>query len=346
MKHVVDVAKLEADGVVTAEQAAEIRKRAGSETAALAINTLSTIGIMAVVGGIVVLKPSPTVAAVLGFVLAATGLALGIWRAAGFSFLAGVLTVIGGLLHCGGIVAMTDGNLLAFAYGVVVFAASGIVLRHGFLITLAVFALAALLGSSTGYWRGSYGLWVREATATVIVFSLVVALAFTFGPRLKPAYARLARIAGLLAFVWVNFGFWVGSLFGDRPGFTWLHADLIYGSNPNRWRLLREAREAAFLIPDAVFAILWALVLIGLAIWAALRNQRGMMNAVVVFGAIHFYTQWFENFRTTPVTVIAGGIIAVAIAFGLWRYNQMAQGAAAEATPSGDQSASQSTGTV
>lgn len=346
MKHVVDVAKLEADGVVTAEQGAEIRKRAGSETAALAINTLSTIGIMAVVGGIVVLEPSPTVAAVLGFVLAATGLALGIWRAEGFGFLAGVLTVIGGLLHCGGIVAMTDGNLLAFAYGVVVFTASGIVLRHGFLITLAVFALAALLGSSTGYWRGSYGLWIREATATVVVFSLVVALAFAVGPRLKPAlkpvYARLARIAGLLAFVWVNFGFWVGSIFGDRPGFTWLHADLIYGSKPNRWSLLRDAREAAFQIPDTVFAGAWAIALIGLGVWAALRNQRGMMNAVVVFGAIHFYTQWFENFRTSPVSVIIAGVIAVAIAFGLWRYNQKPHGAAPEGAPS----TGHSTGTV
>jgi iron complex transport system permease protein len=333
MKHVVDVARLEADGVISAEQAAEIRKRAGSETAALAINTLSTIGIMAVVGGIVVLQPSPTVAAVLGFVLAAAGLALGIWRAAGFGFLAGVLTVIGGLVHSGGIVAMTDGNLLAFAYATVFFAASGIVLRHGFLIALAVFALAALLGSSTGYWRGSYGLWIREATVTVIVFAAVVALAFAFGPRLKPAYARLARIAGLLAFVWVNFGFWVGSLFGDRPGFTWRYADLIYGSKPNRWSLLREARDAAFQIPDAYFAGAWALALIGLGIWAALRNQRGMMNAVVVFGAIHFYTQWFENLRTTPLTVILGGVIAVAIAFGLWRYNQKAHGLASAGKP-------------
>jgi iron complex transport system permease protein len=342
MKHVVDVAKLEAEGLISADQAAEIRKRAASETAALAINTLSTIGIMAVVGGIVVLEPSPMVAAVLGFVLAAAGLALGIWRAAGFGFLAGVLTVIGALVHCGAIIAWTDGNLLAFAYAVLVFSASGIVLRHGFLVALAVFALAGLLGSSTGYWRGSYGLWIREATVTVIVFSLIVALAFAFGPRLKPAYARLARIAGLLAFVWVNFGFWVGSIFGDRPGFTWLHADLIYGSNPNRWSLLRELRQGAFLIPDIFFAGAWAVALIGLGIWAALRNQRGMMNAVVVFGAIHFYTQWFEHMRTTPVTVIAGGIIAVAIAFGLWRYNQKAHGAVPEGAPS----TGHSTGTV
>lgn len=345
MKHIVDVARLEADGLISAEQAAEIRKRAGTETANLAINTLSTIGIMAVVGGIVVLKPDPTVGAVLGFLLAAAGLALGILRAESFGFLGGALAVIGGLVHCGSVGVLVDGNLLAFAYAVLIFTGCGIALRHGFLIALAVFALAGLLGSSTGYWHGSYGLWVREATATVIVFSLVVALAFAFGPRLKPAYARLARIAGLLAFVWVNFGFWVGSLFGDRPGFTWRYADLIFGSEPNRWNLLREARAAAFQIPDAYFAGAWALALIALAIWAGMRNQRGMMNAVVVFGAIHFYTQWFETLRTSPVSIIAAGVIAVLIAFGLWRYNQKAR---APDTPPPDArpTADQSTGTV
>ena len=44
---------------------------------------------------------------------------------------------------------------------------------------------------------------------------------------------------------------------------------------------------------------------------------------MATFGAIHFYTQWFERLDASPATVIAGGIIAVAIAFLLWRYNQM-----------------------
>ena len=63
-----------------------------------------------------------------------------------------------------------------------------------------------------------------------------------------------------------------------------------------------------------------------------------MMNAVVVFGAIHFLTQWFEHLATTPVTVIGGGILAVGIAFGLRRYDQKAR-VPAPAT-------GQSTGTV
>jgi len=340
MKHVVDVAKLESEGIITPEQAAEIRRQAASETAALAINTLSTIGIMAVVGGVVVLEPNAMIGAMLGFVLAASGLALALWRSASFGFLAGALVVIGALLHSGGIVTASDGSTLAFAYAVAVFAACAIVLKHGFLVALAVFALAGLLGSSTGYWHGSYGLWVREATVTIAVFSLIVALAFLLGPRLKPAYARLARIAGLLAFVWVNFGFWVGSIFGDRPGFTWLKADLIYGSDPGRWRLLREAREAAFLIPDDYFAGAWAVGLIGLGIWAAARSQRGLVNAVVVFAAIHFYTQWFENLRVSPMSVIVGGALSIVIAFALWRYNQKAR------VPVPAAAAGQSTGTV
>jgi hypothetical protein len=47
------------------------------------------------------------------------------------------------------------------------------------------------------------------------------------------------------------------------------------------------------------------------------------------FGGIHFYTQWFERLRAAPEMVIAAGIIAVAIAFALWRYNEQ-QSAAPE----------------
>lgn len=39
-------------------------------------------------------------------------------------------------------------------------------------------------------------------------------------------------------------------------------------------------------------------------------------------GIVHFYTRWFERLRATPEMVIAAGVIAVAIAFALWRFNQ------------------------
>jgi hypothetical protein len=52
------------------------------------------------------------------------------------------------------------------------------------------------------------------------------------------------------------------------------------------------------------------------------RDAQPTWGGAATFGGIHFYTQWFERLRATPKMVIAAGVIAVAIAFALWRYNQ------------------------
>jgi len=48
---------------------------------------------------------------------------------------------------------------------------------------------------------------------TIVVFGLLGALAsyLSMGVLREP-YARLARLFALMALLWVNFGFWVGSL--------------------------------------------------------------------------------------------------------------------------------------
>ncbi len=74
-------------------------------------------------------------------------------------------------------------------------------------------------------------------------------------------------------------------------------------------------------ISDVTFAVLWALGLLAVGVWGAKRNRRFVVNTVAVFGSIHFYTQWFEHLGATPLTVIAGGAVAVALAVGFWRYN-------------------------
>ena len=40
-----------------------------------------------------------------------------------------------------------------------------------------------------------------------------------------------------------------------------------------------------------------------------------MVNAAAVFGAIHFYTQWFEYLGPNPLSVLGGGILL--LIFGL-----------------------------
>ena len=111
----------------------------------------------------------------------------------------------------------------------------------------------------------------------------------------------------------VNFGFWIGSLWGDP---------LILLS-----RL--AGRTAAprlddVVIPHTVFSVAWAAVLIGAALWGMRINRRWLVNVAAVFGAIHFYTQWFETLGATPVSVLLGGIVMLGIALALWTFNKRA----------------------
>lgn len=41
----------------------------------------------------------------------------------------------------------------------------------------------------------------------------------------------------------------------------------------------------------------------------------------MVFGAIHFYTQWFERLHATPWSILIAGITTVGFSVGLWKYN-------------------------
>ena len=47
-----------------------------------------------------------------------------------------------------------------------------------------------------------------------------------------------------------------------------------------------------------------------------------MLNIIAVFGAIHFYTQWFERLGVQPGSVFVGGCVMLAFALGLWKFNQ------------------------
>jgi iron complex transport system permease protein len=329
MKLLVDVEKLLADGAVTPAQAAAIRRAAAAETMSLAVNVILALGIIAVVVGVIALQPGTLAMAAIGGALAAGGLLLRRSRPESFGFLGGALLLVGALLH--GVAGLIEfrGGAAAFAYAAALYLALGAVARHGLLIALSVFALAGLLGSSTGYWHASYGLWVKEPSFTIAAFGLLALAALAAAPKLGAGYRRLAQIFALLCVVWANFGFWVGSLWGDHPGSSWMVAELLYSDAhmADRFQRLKDWYAQAFKIPADVFAIAWAAALLGLGAWAAAKNRRGLVNAAATFASIHFFTQWFERLKTAPETVIAAGAVAVAIAFALWRYNQKAQAA-------------------
>src|SRR5262245_25696577 len=344
MKFLVDVAKLEADGTITAQQGVEIRRAAAADTGTLAINVIATIGAFAVVAGLLAMRPTSVQVAVIGLGLTFAGALIRKLRPTQLGFLGSALIVIGAVLLAAGLILKCSdvaprassflfscptapkwyGHMLIFLVASAWLLAVGTLAQNGLLVVLSAFALAGALGSSTGYWHASYGLLMRESTVTIVVFGLLGASASYLSMRVfKEPNARLARLFALMALLWVNFGFWVGSLWGDYPLEAWIAPDVM--STPystQAWDALRAWKANSFFFSGDVFSIVWALALAGVGAWGAMHSRRGAVNMAATFGGIHFYTQWFERLRATPEMVIAGGIIAVAIAFALWRYNQ------------------------
>jgi len=111
------------------------------------------------------------------------------------------------------------------------------------------------------------------------------------------------------------FGFWAASLWGDH---LLLIRSLLRG-DPS---ILTEHSASSQMIPPLAFVIGWPVVLLGAAIWAARENRRWVVNITVVFGAIHFYTQWFERLGLEPVSVLVGGLLMLAFALTLWSFNK------------------------
>ena len=79
-------------------------------------------------------------------------------------------------------------------------------------------------------------------------------------------------------------------------------------------------------IPDWVFVVAWAIALIATGLWALRRNRRWAVNTLTVFGAIHFYTQYFERMHATPSSLIVAGVLALCIALAIARYNREPKG--------------------
>lgn len=314
MKIVLDLTKLVAEGKLTAAQAEELQALAKPGTSLLAINILMAFGVFAIAAGLLALVPSLITAIALGVVLAGTGVAISLGVSAQWSLLGTSITIAGALIASAGIIGQCEAKWFGFAIAAVLLLGLATAIRSALLSALTVFVLAGLLGSSTEYDSATYFLIVQEPTITIVTFSLLALGAYLVSLRVGPSYEPLAISFSRLSLVMVNFGFWIGSLWGDDPGHSW-RSD--YTPHPY--------------IPELVFVIGWAAALLGIGIWAARANRRFVVNTAAAFGAIHFYTQWFERLGAAPLTIALAGVLVVAVAVVLWRYNTPARRAEAAA---------------
>ncbi len=314
LKITLDLSKLLEEGKLTAEEAERLKALSARDTGSLAINILVGFGVVAVSAGAVALVPSPMTALILGLVVFAIGLGLTLNRDERWSLLTQICLVVGALMFCGGVLALGDATLGAMLIVTAALAVAAIVARSSLLMVAAVLALGACLGARAGYWHATYALAIYEPAVTIVLFSALGLATYLVSKRLPAEYERLALVAARTSVFMVNFGFWIGSLWGDNLR---LVRSLIH-NDPG----ILTAGGGLNIISPLAFSVGWAIALIGVAIWGMRANRRWAVNVAAVFGAIHLYTQWFDRLGPGPVAFIAGGLLMLAFAYGLWALNR------------------------
>ena len=302
MKVTLDLSKLLETGKITQVEFDKLAGLGKSGTGSLAFNVLIGFGVVAVSLGLIALMPNATTGVAAGLAILGLGLWLYVAQSTQWEVLGHICVLVGALMLGGGIVVLTNASVLGFLAIAVGFTGAALLAGSGLLVMLAVLALSSAIGARTDYEHATYFLGIEEPTITIVLFGALAIGTYLLSKRVAADYERLALMAARTSVFLVNFGFWIGSLWGDTVG------------------------EAGPDIDEMVFIVLWAIVLIGSAVWAVKQNRQWVVNVMAVFGAIHFYTQWFERLGAEPLAVLIGGIIALAIALGLWYFNRQIWG--------------------
>ena len=289
MKITLDLDALVADGKLSAAEAERLKGFAARDTGELGSNVLFALGAAAVATGVGVLVPTLETAVALGAVLFAAGFWLRVTRVERWSVFAQIVMVIGALALLGGLGGLFGEHVLVRVALTAATAVAAVLATSGLLAALAVLAFAATITLDVDLWTPTHYL----AVAIVALSALVLGL-YILSLRLAPAYERIAIIAMRTAILLVNVAFFVGSIFGDELlGWSGLY-----------------------------FSIAWAIALLAFGSWAVFANRRWVVNTVAVFGALHFFTQWFMALGAQPFSILGGGLLLIGFGLGLAHFNR------------------------
>ena len=320
MKILVDIDELQQQGVVSPEMAAALRQHALKDTGSTAINILLAFGAIAVAAGLVAFTQTmgftdsqgAGLSALLGAAFIAAGFGARSQMQALWGKLGSIWMVVGALVLAGSLGFLSSHPLIASLLAAAIFGGVAWAAGSRLLAALVPLALESAIGGSTGYWTACYEIVVREPTITILLFAVLALAGWLAVQRLVGLQQALALAFTRVSIILVNFGFWIGSLWGDSPGHLWKAPEGDYESylHPQ--------------IPQLAFVVGWALALLAAGFWAAQNGRRFLVNTAATFGAIHLYTQWFERFGADPLSVMLGGLATIGIGLGLWRYNRKA----------------------
>ena len=307
MKVTLDLTDLVRRGEITQDEADKLARLGARETGSLGSNILLGFGTVAVALGGGFLFPSAQSVIVIGSILLVIGIGLIVNRQTRWALFAQICITIGALGVVGGVSYISNGDFyvnLALAGGLAVaaFAAPSALLG-----ALAILQFSIALGAGTAYWHGGYFTWVEQPALTIgVLGALSIALTLV-AAKIPSAYERVALIMARTGVLIINLAFLVGSLFGDQQ--------IPWETDTER----------------LIFSAVWAALLIGVGFWGVVSNRRWVVNAAAIFGALHFYTQWFEFLGANPFSVLAGGILLIGFGLGLRWFNGRFNRAAAPA---------------
>ena len=287
------------------------------------VSVLYIIGAIAAAAGVVLLKPTATTGLILGLACLAGGKFIQFRKMEDLNILALALG-IGGAAGIVGWFVLEFGETLSAimvnGFATLVTAAIALFFRSRFLAALVPLGLGAMIGSGGAYWHAAYAIFVREPTITVVLFSAIAAVLFWLCEKHLKAgsdFAGMSVVAARMSVIITNFGFWVGSLWGDSVG-----QYLFVTSHLKPDELTRDEiraaesafRDATLFIHEHVFAVGWAAFCIGLIMIGKRISNRFVEICGIVFLAINAFTQYFEYFEDEPWALIFGGLALVGIA--------------------------------
>jgi iron complex transport system permease protein len=289
MKIVLDLAALVAEGKLTAAEAERLKGFAARDTGELGSNVLFALGAAAVAVGVGVLLPTLETVAALGAILFAAGFWLRVTRVTRWNIFAQIIMVIGALALLGGLGGLYGEHLWVRIVLTLATAAAAVVANSGLLAALAVVALAATITIDVEQWLPTHFL-----TVAIVVLSTLVLVLYRLSLRMQPVQERLAIIAMRTAILLTNGAFFIGSVFGD----------------------------GLLSLSSLTFSIAWAVALLAFGAWAVVANRRWVVNVMAVFGAIHFFTQWFIMLGAQPFSILGGGVLLIVFGLALARFNR------------------------
>ncbi|MET3924811.1 hypothetical protein [Devosia sp. 2618] len=288
MKITLDLDALVANGKLTTADAERLKGYAAEDTGALGTNVFLALGAAVVAAGVGVLVPTMETAIAIGVLLTGIGLWLRIARVERWALFGQIVLIIGVLAFVGGVGALFGELIWVRALLTIGLAVAAVGARSGMLAALAVLAFAASIIINPDLDSAQY------LTISIVILAALVLGLYILSLRLPHAYERLAIIAMRTAILLVNVAFFLGSLLGD----------------------------SSLGLSSVFFSIAWALAMAAFAIWAVFANRRWVVNTMAVFGAIHFFTQWFSALGAQPLSILGGGLLLIAFGLGLAWFNR------------------------